>query len=145
MALGPLEYVVIGFEGNHFTREILPKVHEIQDKGVIRLIDLVFVKKGAGGKLEVHEINELNGKEARDYKFLMGGIKGLLTMEDVEIATSEMPEESSAAVALFEHTWAKDLRETIRRANGRLLKGGLVMPEIVEQIEKEMFVEKVSR
>ena len=47
MALGPLEYAVIGFEGSHFTGEIWPEIRAIQDRGVVRLVDLVFVEKDA--------------------------------------------------------------------------------------------------
>src|SRR5712664_1449542 len=116
MVMGPLEYVVIGFEGHHFTGEILPKVREIQSKGIIRLIDLVFVKRTAGGSLEIQEISDLGVEEAREYEELSANIRGLLTKEDIELATRDFPEQSAAAIALFEHIWAKDLKEAILQA-----------------------------
>jgi hypothetical protein len=45
MTLGPLEYLVVGFEGNRFTGQILAELRAAQDKGIIRVVDLCVIKK----------------------------------------------------------------------------------------------------
>lgn len=42
MEIGPLEYVVIGYEGDHFLNEILPELDALQASDLIRVIDLLF-------------------------------------------------------------------------------------------------------
>ena len=56
---GPLEYVLIGFDGNRFTGEILPKLIDIERQGCVRLVDLVFTSKDEAGGLTIMEISDL--------------------------------------------------------------------------------------
>ena len=51
MTLGPLEYLVVGFEGNRFTGQILAELRAAQDKGIIRVIDLYAIKKDEQGNV----------------------------------------------------------------------------------------------
>jgi hypothetical protein len=145
MIHGPLEYVVIGFEGNHFTGEIWPEIRAIQEKGIVRLIDLVFVKKGEGGTLSVIELSDLAAEGLREYEPVAASIEGLLTLEDIAQVAADLPAPSSAAVALFEHTWAIELKGAIIRANGRLLSAGMVRPETLEIVENELASAQAAR
>jgi len=138
MAHGPLEYVVVGFEGNHFTGEIWPEIRAIQEKGIVRLIDLVFVKKAENGLVSLLEVNDLGEEDARAYESIAASIQGLMTEEDIAQVTADLPPGSSAAIALFEHAWAIGLREAIRRANGRLLRAGMVRADTLEIVESEL-------
>ena len=63
MTIGPLEFVVIGCKGHQFTREIVPELNSIQEKGLIRVVDLFFVRKDANGTVTVLEVNDLNDEE----------------------------------------------------------------------------------
>ena len=63
MTIGPLEFVVIGCKGHQFTREIVPELNSIQEKGLIRVVDLFFARKDAKGTVTVLEVNDLNDEE----------------------------------------------------------------------------------
>ncbi|MDD2788762.1 DUF6325 family protein, partial [Methanoculleus sp.] len=65
MSLGPVEYMVIEFPGNQFKGEIIPALREVVDKGVIRIIDLVFMRKDDQGNISVMELADLQ-KDAAD-------------------------------------------------------------------------------
>src|SRR5947209_599175 len=104
--MGPLEYVEIGFEGNRFTGEILPQVWALQQKGIIRLVDLLFVKKDEQGNIQTNEVSDLSDEDASAYGDLLNDLHGLFTAEDVQVIAADLPVNSSAAIALFEHTWA---------------------------------------
>ena len=135
---GPLEYVVIGFEGNRFTGEILPKLLEIEQQGCVRMVDLVFLSKDATGDLTIMEINELGEADAAAYEALISDFHGLLTAEDVaEIATG-LPDDTSAAVALFEHRWAMGLKWAVRAAGGQMLDSGFIHPETQAEVISEV-------
>lgn len=127
--MGPLEYVVIRFDGNQFTGQILPELAAVRNQNIIRLIDLLFVSKDSAGRLEVKEISDLNVEEARPYAALVNDIQNLLTNEDVEQAAHDLPNNSSAAIVLFEHTWASRLKDAIRKANGSVVEEGWVPEE----------------
>jgi hypothetical protein len=138
MTLGPLEYLVIEFEGNHFTGEILPELQALRDRGIVRLVDLVFMQKDMNGNLKVQELSDLSDEEAKPYGPLAGDMLSLLSPEDIEDAASTVPNNSAAAIALLEHVWAVQLKEKILRAHGRFLGEGLVPASEVEALGEEM-------
>jgi len=138
MDIGSLEYVVIGFEDDHFTDEILPELNAIQEKGLIRVVDLLFVMKDSDGTVTVREVSELGDEELAAYDGIAGDLMGLFTAEDVERLAEEIPPATSAVVVLLEHTWAVGLTEAVRRAGGMLFTGGLVTPDALAQVRAEL-------
>jgi hypothetical protein len=135
---GPLEYVVVGFDGNRFTGEILPKLIEIGQQGCVRLVDLVFIGKDEAGNLTLLEISDLDEEEATAYEPLLNEFYGLLTAEDVAEVALELPENSSAAVALFEHRWALGLQWAVRAAGGQMLGSGFINPAAQAEVIAEV-------
>jgi len=138
MALGPLEFMVIGFTGNQFTGEILPALEDIREKGIVRVVDLVFVSKDSDGDITSIEVSDLEGADAARYGSILRDLMGLLTPEDVATASSDLPPNSSAAIILFEHTWAVALRDAIRRSGGALIAQERVAPEALEEVAAEL-------
>jgi len=98
MALGPLEYLVVGFEGNHFTGQILSELRAAQEKGIIRVIDLLVMKKNEQGNVTALELSELSEEEARPFGFLAGNLLIIFEPEDVELTASQMPTNVPTAV-----------------------------------------------
>ena len=84
MTLGPLEYLVVGFAGNHFPGQILPALRAVCEQGIIRLDDLLFLTKDASGTITVREVSDLGEQEAAQYAPLVGEVPGPLTPEDIE-------------------------------------------------------------
>jgi uncharacterized membrane protein len=142
MDIGSLEYVVISFEDDHFTHEILPELNAIQEKGLIRVVDLLFVMKETDSTVTIQEVSELRDEELAAYDGIAEDIMGLFTAEDIEKLAEEIPPGTSAVVVLLEHTWATGLTEAVRRAGGMLLTGGLVTPDALTQVRAELAAAK---
>ncbi len=142
MNIGPLEYVVIGFQDNQFMDEILPELNAIQEKGHIRVVDLLFVTKDADGTVTVREVSELSDEELAAYDSIAGDLMGLFTAEDVEKLAGELPPNTSAVIVLLEHTWTIGLTEAVRRAGGVLFTGGLVTPDALGRVSAELAAAK---
>lgn len=138
MTLGPLEYLVVGFEGNRFSGQILPELRAARDKGIIRVIDLVVFKKDEDGNITTMEMSDLSKEEAEQFAPLAGDILGLLTPEDIEQVASDIPNNCSAGVMVFEHTWAIGLKEAIKNSGGIPVAGGLVAPDVLKELEEEL-------
>ena len=135
---GPLEYVVIGFDVNRFAGEILPKLLDIERQGCVRMVDLVFLSKDEAGNLTILEISDLGEADAAAYEPLISEFHGLLTAEDVAEIAVELPENTSAAVALFEHRWALGLQWAVKAAGGQILDSGFIHPETQAAVIAEM-------
>jgi len=145
MALGPLEYLVVGFEGNQFTGQILTELRAAQEKGIIRVIDLLVIKKNEQGNVSALELSELSEEEARPFGFLAGKLLNIFEPDDVEVTARPMPSNSAAGLLLFEHTWAIPLKQAILNAGAVARVGGLVAPEVVRSIEAEIVAEAAEK
>ena len=138
MTIGPLEFVVIGCKGHQFTREIVPVLNSIQEKGLIRVVDLFFVRKDANGTVTVLEVHDLNDEELAAFDPIKKDLMGLLTPEDIAHLTETIPPDTSAVIVLLEHAWIVRLTEGLNRAGAVLLAGGMVSQSAMEQLEAEL-------
>ena len=138
MALGPLEYLVVGFEGNRFHGQILSELRTAREKGLIRVVDLVVLTKDDQGDFAAMELSDLSEEEAVQFAPLAGDLLQLLGPEDVEKVAADLPLNSTAALLLFEHTWAIGLRDAIRDAGGVAIAGGMVAADVLQSLEEEL-------
>jgi Family of unknown function (DUF6325) len=138
MTLGPLEYLVVGFEGNRFTGQILAELRAAREKGIIRVVDLFVIKKDDQGNVTALELSDLSGEEATELGPLAGDLMGLLAPEDTEQVAANLPNNSTAGLLLFEHTWAIGLKEAIKNAGGVAVAGGFVAPDVLQELEQDL-------
>lgn len=138
MTIGPLEFIVIGCKGHTFTREILPELSSIQEKDLIRVVDLSFVRKDSNGTVSVLEVHDLKDEELALFDPIKENLMGFLTHEDIASLTGVIPPDTSAVIVLLEHAWLVRLSEGLDRANATLLAGGMVPPASMEQLEAEL-------
>ena len=145
MTLGPLEYLIVAFEGNKFSGEILDALHDAQEKGIIRVIDMLVIKKDEQGDVMALELSELSEEEARPFSFFAGGLLSIFEPDDVEATAEQMPNNSAAGLLLIEDTWAIPLKEAIFNAGAVARDGGLVALEVVQEIEAEIEAEAAEK
>jgi hypothetical protein len=144
MTLGPLEYTVIGFEGNRFNGEIAKEIGAVVDAGIIALVDVVFITKDIDGNAAVVEIDAKDDPRFAGFAGMLDGLMGLLTPDDVERLADELPTNTSALVLLFEHRWAVGLKEAMQAAGGFLISRTTVPPELLELVNAELEAEAIS-
>ena len=145
MTLGPLEYIMVAFEGNRFTGQILSELRAAQEKGIIRVIDLLVIKKDEQGNVTTQELSDLDEEEARPFGFLAGKLLNIFEPDDVEVIASQMPNNSAADLLLIEDTWAIPLKEALLNAGAVARTGGMVAPEVVQSIEAEIAAEAAAK
>jgi Family of unknown function (DUF6325) len=136
MAIGPVEYIVVGFPGNKFTGEIAPQLVRLIESGTVRILDLVFVTKDADGNVDSFEFDQLD--ELAPFAVVDGEVGGLANPEDIEHAAALLEPNSSAALLIWEDLWAAPLVEAIRNAGGVLLEGARVPNELVQVAFEEL-------
>jgi hypothetical protein len=132
--MGPLEFLVIGFEGNNFSGEIMPELNALRDRGVIRVLDLLFVKRDEYGEVSCFELSDLPSEEAQSLASADSAGEWF-AQDDIEQIGENLGNKSSVAMVLLEHLWAVPLQQATLRANGTLMADGLVPREVVDQVE----------
>jgi hypothetical protein len=132
MSIGPVEYLILGFPDNKFTGQIVPELAKLIDSGLVRIIDLTFISKDAAGGVEVieHDVVE----ELAAFAGLDAEVGGILTDEDIVYAAQSLEPNSSAALLIWEDTWAAPFAAAVRNANGVIIEGARIPREIIEQV-----------
>jgi hypothetical protein len=139
MALGPIEVLVISFPGNQFTGGIIPELERLVGNDTISIIDGLLVTKDADGEVTFTEFEELGGNaDAERLAGVMDQLEALISDEDVEELAASLEAGSSEAILVFEHTWAKPLRDAIVASGGLLAQNfrvpGLVVDELLAEL-----------
>jgi uncharacterized membrane protein len=131
MEMGPVELMVVDFPGNEFSGEIIPALVELVQSDTIHIIDLVFVIKDADGNVDVFEagaVVELAEMFADvDYEVLR-----LLNDEDIELVSERLPDNSSAALIVWENLWSARFATAVRNANGIVVENMRIPREVVQ-------------
>jgi uncharacterized membrane protein len=141
MTLGPLEYTVIGFDGNRFNGEISKEIEKVVEKRIIRLVDVVAVTKDIDGEVSILEIDSKGDPRFAGFAPMMEDLMGLLTPEDIGTLADELPKNTSALILLFEHRWAEKIKDAITDAGGFLVARRLIPPEALEMVNAELEAE----
>jgi hypothetical protein len=130
MTIGPVEYIIVGFPGNQFNGEIAPALAQLIDSGTIRVLDLVFIAKDAEGNHVAVEFDEHEALGA--FGSLDSEVGGLISHDDVEYAAEALEPDSSAALLVWEDTWAKPLVDAMRDSGGVLVEGSRIPHDLIE-------------
>jgi len=130
MAIGPVEYMILGFPGNRFRGEIAPELAKLVNSGTIRILDLVFILKDADGSVTTFEFDQLD--ELAAFGDVDGEVGGLISNEDIEHAAALLEPNYSEALLVWEDVWATPFVDALRRADGVLLEGARIPRELIE-------------
>src|SRR6478736_6190758 len=95
MTVGPVEIFVIAFKDPQFHGEIRAELERLRDGDIIRLVDLLAVRKTEDGVIEAIQQSDLDADEALAFGAAVG-----------------------ALIGLGEHRWAIPVRDAVRRAGG---------------------------
>ena len=149
--LGPVQIIVVGFDGNNFEGRILAELEELSERGIISLLDLLFVTKDESGRVAAVEASALGVEAAEEMGAILRALVGF-GEEDEAPAEAEfgdadaydddrvwcvgdsVPPGRAAAIVLLEHLWAIPLREATEAASGEVLGEAWVHPLDLEAI-----------
>jgi len=160
---GPMQLLVIVFENPSFHGQIRRELESVMNKGMIRLIDLLFVWKDEEGNVRSMEATQLDEEERMRFGAVIGGLIGYgaggeegeklgieegilaaaqenygITEDDILEITEAIPEGTAAAILIIEHLWAKNLKQAIREAGGVLVSQGMITPELLIAVGEEL-------
>ncbi|MFJ1807527.1 MULTISPECIES: DUF6325 family protein [unclassified Streptomyces] len=135
--MGPIDYVVVEFPGNRMTGEGFPLLVDLVDRGLIRILDLMFVRKDADGSVVGLEIADLTGDGALDWAVFEGASSGLLGQDDIEEAGAALEPGNAAGILVYENLWAAPFATALRRGGAQLVASGRIpVPAVLAALEE---------
>ena len=124
--LGPVDWIVVEFPGSKFTGEIAPALADLVERGIVRVLDLLMLRKDTDGSLEAFEIADLEESEIGELRSYESALAMLLSEDDVEAVAAAIEPGSTAAVLVWENLWAAPFASAARRAGGQLVASGRI-------------------
>jgi hypothetical protein len=126
--LGPVDYLVVEFPADkaNFSGELAAELRSLVDREVVRVLDLVILRKQIDGSVEVAELADVDESDVGELLALEAGLAMLLAEEDVEEVGKALEPGSIAAVLVYENSWAAPFASSIRRSGGQLVANGRI-------------------
>jgi SAM-dependent methyltransferase len=117
--LGPVDIVVIGYPADApMTGEAVPILLDLVERGIIRVLDVMFVMQGEDGTFSGFEATGLDEKGVGDLAVFEGASSGLLGDDDVATAAEALEPGTAAVLIVYENRWAAPFVAAVRRNGG---------------------------
>ncbi len=138
MAFGPIDFIALEFPDNQINGETMSDLTELVSREVIRILDLILVKKDLDGEVVIQEINELDPATLLLFEPLKIEISGLITVDDISLAVEKLRNNTTTTLMLFENLWAVQLKQDITLAGGRLVLHEHLPKEVIDEALRDL-------
>ena len=131
--MGPISYLIAEFPGNKMTGEGFAILVDLVDRGLVRILDLMFVTRAADGSIQAIELSDIDSDGELDLAIFEGAASGLMDDSDLADAAAVIEPGSSAGILIFENTWAAPFTQALRRGGGQLVAAGYIPHDAVAE------------
>jgi hypothetical protein len=122
MEIGPIDIAVIGYPADApMTGEAAPLLVDLVERGIIRVLDVLFVMKNADGTFSGFDAQDLTDKGVGDFTVFEGASSGLLGDEDAQKVADTIEPGSGAVMIVYENRWAAPFIAAVRRNGGEAI------------------------
>ena len=129
--LGPVDWIVVEFPGSKFNGEIAPVLQDLVERGLVKVLDLLVLRKDDGGELEIFELSDLEAGELGELRTEEAELAMVLSEQDVLDVAETIEPGSTAAVLVWENLWAAPFGAAVRHAGGQLVASGRIPVQAV--------------
>ena len=130
--LGPVDWMVVAFPGPDFGKgQVAPILKDYVERGLIRILDMLFLRKHDDGTLEPFEISDLGEGELGELRLSEADLAIVLSEQDVLDLAETMDPNTSAVLLVWENLWAAPFGSTVRHAGGQLVASGRISTQAV--------------
>jgi hypothetical protein len=134
--MGPIDWLLIEFDRPLTGRAAAPLL-DLVERGLIRILDIMFIRKLSDGSVQAIEISDFPGDEAVHIDVFDGLATGILGEEDLTAAGEALEVDTRAIMLVFENTWAAPFAVAVREAGGFLVdQGRIPVQSIVAALEE---------
>jgi hypothetical protein len=121
--MGPIDYLCVEFPAGSLTGEALPRLVDLVDRRIIRVIDMQFLRRGRDGSVTVLDSGEV---DAAGLGVFQGAASDILGGDDLSEAGEVLEPGSTAVILVYENLWAAPLARALRGEGAQLVAGGRI-------------------
>lgn len=134
---GPIDYIIVGFEGNKFDGSVLKALGDAIDSGVIALVALAVISKDAEGTVTSLDIANLGDAYAVDFATKYKPTSAEVDQDDIDEMSDLLENNTAAGMLVIEQLWAKPLKKALIDANGVLIAEGRIHPDAAAELNSQ--------
>jgi len=142
--LGPVDYLVVEFPGSNFNGEIMPELVDLVERGVVRVLDLVVIKKDEDSSFEAFEFADIEDGVLGELRELEREFADLLSEDDIAAVVDAMEPGSTAGLLIYENLWAAPLASAVRRSGGQLVASGRIPVQALLAVLEDSAIEDAA-
>jgi Family of unknown function (DUF6325) len=125
--MGPIDYLIVEFPGRRAPGAGLPLFLDLVDRGIVRILDLVIIRKEPDGTVVRQNLADLSPELAA----FEGVSSGLLDQHDIDNTAAVIARDSAAGLLVYENRWAAPFVAAVRREGAALVATGRLPLEAV--------------
>ncbi len=135
--IGPVDYLILEWPaGTQPTGEGLAHIVDLTKRGLIRVLDLAFVRKNEDGTTGALAITDLDHDGSLDLVQFEGASSGIMGQEDYDEAGAALEAGAAAAILVFENTWAAPFVSAVRAGGAQVVASGRIrVDDLLEALD----------
>jgi len=138
MSYGPVELVVLRFEGTDFRGEVLREIQKVVDAEVITVIDILLAVRLGNDPVRVLEVQELEDEVQGRFEPIISDVGNLLTEDDARQLSADLGPDAAVALLVFEHRWVTGIADAVKAAGGRVVMAERIPRGVIDQLGQEL-------
>jgi hypothetical protein len=142
--LGPVDWMVVEFPGTEYGKgKVAPVLNDLVDRGLVRVLDVLFLSKGEDGVLDAGEISDVDQSVLGELRAAEADLAMVLSEQDVLDLAETIEPGNSAWVLVWENLWAAPFGSAVRHAGGQLVASGRIPTQaVIASIEADAAAEE---
>ena len=120
--MGPIDYLIVEFPEKREPGSALPLLLDLVDRGIIRILDLVIIRRELDDSIVRVNLTDLSPALA----VFDGASSGLLDQHDIDNAAVAIDRDSAAALLVYENRWAAPFVRALRNEGAQLIDTGRI-------------------
>lgn len=138
MSYGPIDFLALEFKGNKFKGEILKELNSLMAQKIIRVIDMVIIYKDAQGAVTVKEIQQPDVEFLAVFDPTKVATQGMIKKDDIDMIGTNLENNSTAGLLLYENLWATEFKAAVLRAEGTVLMQERIPYQVVDEVVRDL-------
>lgn len=134
---GPIDYVVVGFDGAKFDGSILSALGDAVQSGVIGFVAFSVFQKSPDGAILQLDVETMDDGAIAEFLARYEVDDEAIDADDLQEVAELVQDDTTIGLLIIEHLWAKPLKKALLDANGYLIADGRIHPEAARELETE--------
>ena len=135
MTHGPIDFLIVGFNGSKFDSSVLKALEDAADKGVIKVLALSAIVKNPEGMVTRMDFVDMGDEAMISFSQKYATNNDLIDQADIDEVAELMENDTAAGLLIVEHLWAIPLKEALLAKNAYLIADGRIHPDAAAELE----------